>query len=265
MSEPSPPSAPVPLDRSGAVIVGGTSGVGLATAVQLRDAGVRRLVLVGRNPERGEAARARLATGDVDVHFVGADATSTADARRAADEAERLLGGVDILINSTVPQDVMPELLFRTPIEDISSTLCQLALAPMHMTHAVLPGMRARRSGAIVNIASDAAKVATPGESTIGAAMAAIVMFSRTVAMEAKRDGIRVNVLTPSLITGTPTGERVLREGFGARLFGKAAEQAHLGVADADDLAALVVFLAGPAARRITGQAISVNGGISAA
>jgi NAD(P)-dependent dehydrogenase (short-subunit alcohol dehydrogenase family) len=116
-----------------------------------------------------------------------------------------------------------------------------------------------------VNIASDAGKLATPGESIIGAAMAAIVMFSRTLAIEAKRDGIRVNVLTPSLIAGTATTERILAEGFSQKLFRKAEKLAHLGVVQPEDLAALVVFLASPGGAKITGQAISVNGGISAA
>jgi NAD(P)-dependent dehydrogenase (short-subunit alcohol dehydrogenase family) len=135
----------------------------------------------------------------------------------------------------------------------------------MLLTREVLPVMREQGGGSIVTIASDAAKVATPGESVLGAAMAAIVMFSRVTAIEAKRDGIRVNVVTPSLIAGTPTAENVLRDGFSKRLFEKAAELAHLGVAEPDDLASLIVFLGGPGAARLTGQAISVNGGISAA
>ena len=143
--------------------------------------------------------------------------------------------------------------------------LAQQALPPLHMTRAVLPSMREQRGGAIINIASDAAKVATPGETVLGSAMAAIVMFTRAAAMEAKRDGVRVNVLTPSLIPGTPSGERVLEGGFSAKLFAKAIQQAHLGVTDVDDLASLIVYWASPAAARLTGQAISVNGGISAA
>jgi NAD(P)-dependent dehydrogenase (short-subunit alcohol dehydrogenase family) len=95
--------------------------------------------------------------------------------------------------------------------------------------------------------------------------MAAIVMFSRVTAIEAKRNGIRVNAVTPSLIAGTPTAERVLEDGFSRGLFEKAAKMALLGVAEPEDLASLVVFLGGPGAARLTGQAISVNGGISAA
>jgi NAD(P)-dependent dehydrogenase (short-subunit alcohol dehydrogenase family) len=95
--------------------------------------------------------------------------------------------------------------------------------------------------------------------------MAAIVMFSRTAAMEGKRNGVRVNAVTPSLVLGTDTAERVLADGFSRRLFEKAASIAHLGVAEPDDLAELIVFLGGPGSAKLTGQAISVNGGISAA
>jgi NAD(P)-dependent dehydrogenase (short-subunit alcohol dehydrogenase family) len=83
-------------------------------------------------------------------------------------------------------------------------------------------------------------------------------------AIEGKRDGIRVNAVTPSLIAGTPTTANVLKDGFSKKLFERAAAQAHLGVAEPEDLAALIVFLGGPQASKLTGQAISVNGGISA-
>ena len=95
--------------------------------------------------------------------------------------------------------------------------------------------------------------------------MAAIVMFCRAAAMEVKRDGVRINVLTPSLIANTPGAELIFGDPFSARMFEQAAAMAHLGVAEPEDLAESILFLAGPAARRITGQALSVNGGISAA
>jgi NAD(P)-dependent dehydrogenase (short-subunit alcohol dehydrogenase family) len=125
--------------------------------------------------------------------------------------------------------------------------------------------MRARGSGAIVTVASDAAKVATPGETLIGAAMAAIVMYSKAAALEVKREGVRINVLTPSLIADTPGAALIAGEPFSAKMFQKAVAMAHLGVAEAADLAAMAVFLASPATRRVTGQAISINGGISVA
>jgi NAD(P)-dependent dehydrogenase (short-subunit alcohol dehydrogenase family) len=150
-------------------------------------------------------------------------------------------------------------------METIQDTLLAQALPPMLLTRAVLPYMQQQGGGSIINVASDAAKVATPGESVLGAAMAAIVMFSKVAAIEAKRNGVRVNAVTPSLIAGTRTADNVLKDGFSKGLFEKAATLAHLGVAEPEDLASLIVFLGGPGAARLTGQAISVNGGISVA
>jgi len=247
------------------VITGGTAGVGLAAALQFAAAGVPRIALLGRDQERGRAAVQAIVArhaGTV-AEFLVCDATRLEAAETAVSLVRERFGRIDVLLNSTTT-GYTPDLLHRTPISDLAPLLTQVALAPIYMTRVALPIMREQRSGVILNIASDAAKVPTPGETIIGAAMAAIVMFSRTLALEAKRDGIRVNVLTPSLIAGTATAERVQKEGFSAKLFAKAATLAHLGVAEPDDLAALIVFLASPQARRITGQVISVNGGISA-
>jgi 2-hydroxycyclohexanecarboxyl-CoA dehydrogenase len=257
---------PRPLCDSAVVITGGTSGVGLATAIAFAAAGVTRIALIGRNEARGRAARQAVVarSPDAQVDFIAADASDAVQATAGAERALSAFGRVDVLVNSTAGFYV-PKLLFNIAIEEIASILMQQALAPMHMSRALLPAMRERKSGVIINIASDAAKVPTPGETVIGAGMAAIVCFTRTLAMEAKRDGVRVNAITPSLIGGTPVYDRVMEDPFSAKLFGKAAKLASLGVAEPDDLAALIVFLASPDAARLTGQAISVNGGISAA
>ncbi|WP_066656637.1 MULTISPECIES: SDR family NAD(P)-dependent oxidoreductase [unclassified Sphingomonas] len=252
---------------SAVVITGGTSGVGLATARAFLEAACRKVVIVGRTIERGERVRSELAKHypDAAITFVAADANEISGAAQVVEQALAALDGrIDVLVNSTAGSYV-PALLFRTAAADIPSILTQQMMAPILMSHAVLPVMREQRSGVIVNIASDAAKVPTPGETVIGAAMAAIVTFSRTLAMEAKRDGIRVNVLTPSLIGNTPVYDRVMGDPFAAKLFGNAAKLASLGVAEPEDLAATILFLASPAAARLTGQAISVNGGVSAA
>jgi NAD(P)-dependent dehydrogenase (short-subunit alcohol dehydrogenase family) len=255
--------APKDLKESSALIVGGTAGIGLASARALAAAGVPRIVIVGRNAERGQLAAKSIAELGVDAHFVTGDATDANTAATVAAEADQILSGIDILMCTTAA-DVRPELFVDIPSADIARALTQLALPSMHMASAVLPGMRSRRSGVIVNVASDAAKTATPGEAVIGAAKAAIVMFTRTIAMEEKRYGIRANALTPSLVYGTASTERITADGFSGKLFARAAKQAHLGVPTADDIAALTVFLCSPAAARLTGQAISVNGGISA-
>jgi NAD(P)-dependent dehydrogenase (short-subunit alcohol dehydrogenase family) len=254
---------PVALEGMRALIVGGTSGIGLETARQLVAAGAGHVVVAGRDPERGARALARLGDPPTVSLLIG-DAGTPEGAQALVDGAVERLGAIDLLVCSTAPA-VLPELFHRTPADTIAASLAQLALPPMLLAAAVLPHMRARRSGVIVNVASDAGKSATPGEAVIGAGMAAIIMFSRTIAMEAKRDGVRVNVLTPSLVAGTETSDRILAGGFSQKLFEKAATMASLGVAEAADVAATIVFLASPAARRLTGQAISVNGGISAA
>ncbi len=253
------------FDDCTVVVAGGTSGIGLETARHFVRAGVQRIGLIGRNAERGEAAAAEirgLASG-IWCLFVAADLGDPADAARAFEELSTSLGDVDVLVNS-IAAAYSPQLLHELDPADVPRILVQQALPPMNATRAVLPSMRDRHGGVIVNVASDAAKVPTPGETVLGAAMAAIVLFSRTLAMEAKRDGIRVNAVTPSLVTDSGSHDRVMAEPFSAKLFTKATRLASLGVAEPRDLAALIVFLCSPEARRITGQAISANGGISA-
>lgn len=252
---------------SGVLITGGTSGVGLASAIQFAHAGVRRIGLVGRNAERGEQARQAVlaACPEASVHFIQGDANVLEQAQRAVAEAHEKLGSVDVLLNSTIDMSrYTPEPLINLSAADIGPTMMSVVLAPMHMSCLVLPYMKQRRGGVILNVASDAAKVPTPGETILGAAMAAITVFSRTLAMEAKRFGVRVNCLTPSLIGGTTTAAHVQKGGFSAKLFAQVESMASLGVCSPDDLAAMIVFLGGPQAGKITGQVISVNGGISA-
>jgi NAD(P)-dependent dehydrogenase (short-subunit alcohol dehydrogenase family) len=228
-----------PLRECGVVVLGGTAGVGLETASQFTAQGAR-VVLIGRNPQRGASACAiiRERVPGACVEFVQADAAVTADAIRAEKAARASLGSIDTLVCTTGPSQP-PKLLRDIPIEDIRPRLDEIVLPPLHMMRAVLPIMSQQKNGSIVCVASDAAKIATPGETLIGAAMAAIVMFSRAAAIEYKRDGIRINLLTPSLIAGTPGAALIAADPFAAKLLGKAAEMAHLGVAEANDIAAM--------------------------
>lgn len=254
-------------DYSDAVVViaGGTSGIGLASAHAFVAAGVRRLVLVGRRPERGAVARDEVAAAcpEAEVLFLAADVADPDRVSAALRDVEERFGAVDIVVCCVAP-DVRPELLLHQSAQEIVATLAAFADPALVLTHAAMAIMRRQGGGSIVNVASDAGKTATPGEAAIGAGMAAICMFSRVAAVEGKRDGIRVNTVTPSLVTGTETTAKVLETGFSKKLFEKAAELAHLGVCEPEDVAALIIYLAGPAAAKLTGQTISVNGGISA-
>jgi gluconate 5-dehydrogenase/3-oxoacyl-[acyl-carrier protein] reductase len=244
------------------LVVGGTSGIGFASAEAALAAGAAAVRVVGRDAGRGEAAAARLGPR---AAFLRADCADPEQVERMVAEAEAGMGAVEGLVCAPGTTH-LPELLHRQPLSAIRDALT-LDLAPvLYCCRAVLPGMMARKAGAIVCVASDAGKIATPGESVIGAGMAAIMQFVRGLAIEGKRDGIRANTITPSLVEGTPLTDRLMAEGrFSAKLFEKARTMAHLGPTTPEDLAALAVFLLSPAAGRITGQAISVNGGISAA
>lgn len=258
---------PKQFHEMSALIVGGTSGIGLAAAEALLREGVPRLRVVGRNAERAEAAAAKLrgVSEGADVAALVFDCSDGTAAEQMAAAAAEQTGGIDLLVCSPGGNN-LPELLFRQPIEQVNRTLLHDLAPTLNACRAVLPVMMQGGSGCILNVASDAAKVATPGESVIGAVMAGIVQFTRGLAIEAKRNGIRANAVTPSLVEGTALTDRLMAEGtFSQKLFEKARPLAALGPTTAEDLADLIVFLAGPKAAKITGQAISVNGGISAA
>lgn len=239
------------------LVIGGTAGIGFACAERMQQAGAC-VTIAGRNQKPGAAAAERLGTG-----LVSGDASDPGQARRMVAEARAIMGGLDVLL-SGAGGDPMPRLLKDIPLEALMGDITG-SLAPVILpARAAYEAMAAQGSGCILTLASDAGKIATPGESAIGAAMAAIAMFSRAMATEGKRDGIRVNCLTPSIVRGTPLYARLMEDPFAGKLFGKAEAMAQLGVVEPDDIAQLATFLASPAAARITGQTISVTGGISA-
>lgn len=257
--------APRELSESSALIVGGTAGIGHAGAGALLAAGLPSLTIVGRNEQRGEAARAALAKRfpNARITFRRCDARDPTAMQAAADAAAEDMGGIDVLVSSGGGEP-MPRLLHQIDIAEVMPTIDMIVAGIVLPARAVLPHMMARGGGSVICFASDAAKIATPGETVIGAAMAAIVMFCRGMANEAKRSGIRVNCLTPSIVRGTPLYDRLMADPFCGRLFGKAETMASLGVVEPEDLAAMIVHLASPASARMTGQTISINGGISA-
>ena len=257
---------PRPYSECSAVLTGSSGGIAFEIACQLAEAGVPRIMLNGRNPETGRQAVERLQrrVPGADVRFTTADMTRHADAARLMKAAVDAFGGFDILFNS-IGGEKAPGVFERVKPEQIDAALYSHLGSVMFSCLAAMPILIVRGGGTIVNIASDAGKVATPGEAIIGGCKAGVMMFSRTLALEASRHGIRVHCLTPSIVRDTNAYDRVMADDFSRKLFQRAEAKARLGVVLPSDIAPLAVFLCGPGAAKITGQAISVNGGISAA
>jgi len=254
------------LSECTALVTGSTGGIGFEIAAQLAEAGVPRVVICGRDQDRAAAAAAAISARapSCDVRALQADFAQPAAARALVDEVVAAFGAIDILVNS-IPGHLSPQPFHMVPLEAFDEQIQSHFGSVVQTCHAAMPHMIAREGGVIINLASDAAKIATPGEAIQGACKAAVVMFSRTLALEAGRFGVRVNAITPSIVRDTSAYRRVMASEFSQKLFAKAEAKAKLGVASPADIAPLAVFLAGPGASKLTGQAISVNGGISAA
>lgn len=249
-----------------ALIFGGTGGIGYACGRAFLAAGVQQLMIIGRNAERAEKAAAALNSefDSCDVRFTASDAATSEGATRGVQACVDAFGGVDILLSSA-GGDPMPGLFHTLPIESLPDIVGSSMMPAILPARAVLDTMMAQGKGVILTVASDAGKVATPGETAIGAAMAGIIMFTRSLANEAKRSNIRVNCLSPSIVRSTALYDNLMADAFASKLFSKAEKMASLGVVEPEDIAAMAVYLASPAAAKISGQVVSINGGISMA
>jgi NAD(P)-dependent dehydrogenase (short-subunit alcohol dehydrogenase family) len=249
-----------------ALVTGSTSGIGLATAELLGRAGARAIVLNGRDAAVGQAQARRLAAlmPDTAFRFVAADYADPTQVDALFGEIAAAFGGLDILIH-TATGGGPPDLFMTLDPADWQATLEGKLISLMRCCRLAIPMMMERGGGAIVSVASDAAKLATPGESVIGAAFAGNVMFVKTLAVELARYNIRANAVTPSITRDTKTYDAVMAGAFSRKLFLKAEQRARLGVPVPENIAPIIAFLASPLASHITGQVVSANGGISVA
>jgi len=256
------------LHECTAMLTGSTASIAFEIAAQLAEAGVPRIMLNGRNEERGQAAVAaiRERAPKADVRFTQANPTRYAEAKALVDATVDAFGGIDIIVTSIPgPSNITPHPFHEMDVEEMDALILAHMMSCVYTCHAALPHLIARDGGVIINMASDAAKIATPGEVMVGAGKAGTLMFTRTLALEQSRNGIRVHAITPSIVADTRAYDRLMAQEFSRKLFKKAESKARLGVVTPVDIAPLAVFLAGPGAAKMTGQGISVNGGISAA
>lgn len=172
-------------------------------------------------------------------------------------------GHIDAVVDcvSTGPKARITGAFDSTQAEGYAG-LMELSIVHLQLlTKAVLPWLK-RQGGTLIAFASDSGKFAAPNQSLIGASRAAIMGFVRNLATEVARDGVRVHCVSPSFVDKTSSAARLAT--INAERVDSARRKAGLGLPTPHDIAPLVLFLCGDGARRITGQIISVNGGLNA-
>ena len=249
------------LQAKTVIVTGGAGGIGGATCRRFAAEGAK-VAVFDMNLESDEqvAADIRAAGGHAAAFRCDITDRAAVDAAVAATEAE--LGPVDVLVNNA-GWDVFKPFVKTVPAEWERLIAINLTGA-LHMLHAVLPGMSERKSGRIVNIASDAARGGSSGEAVYSACKGGLVALSKTLAREHARHNITVNVVCPgptdtALLAGVAEGARDPAKLIEA--FRSAIPLGRLG--QPDDLANAIVFFGSDDASFITGQVISVSGGLT--
>jgi 3-oxoacyl-[acyl-carrier protein] reductase len=246
------------------LITGGTSGTGLRAAERFL-AGGANVVVNGRSAERGETAVQHLRGISSRVMLSLADCSVYGEIEKTVADTVSHFGGLDIAVSAGAEGRGDPKPFAEMTPEEISSGLTTRFLARMYPVRAVIPHLLGRPGSNIVMLTTDAARHATSGEAIVGAYAAAVVQATKTIARELSRDHVRVNTVSMTLTAGTRSWDRIFeKESFQSDLFQKAISRFPFGQPPtADDVADAVAFLASPQASSITGQTVSVNGGLS--
>lgn len=253
-----------------AIVTGSTSGIGLGIARRLA-AGGAKVVLNGF----GDRAQIDAIVGglraefDTDVRYSAADVARADEIVGMVRDAEKDFGRVDILVNNAGVQHVAPIESF--PTGEWDRILAINLTAAFHAIRIAVPGMKKRRFGRIVNVASAHGLVASAFKSAYVAAKHGIVGLTKTVALETAEHGITVNAVCPGYVL-TPLVERQIPETARARGLSEAqvvrdvllAAQPTRAFVTIEQVAALVGFLCTPAAASITGAALPIEGGWTA-
>jgi 3-oxoacyl-[acyl-carrier protein] reductase len=211
-------------------------------------------------------ARLRETGPGVAALAVAADIADYQACLRMVAETEAAFGRVDAVVNCAVggaPGTTGP--FEGTDPAQYLAAMHQGVCSLMYLCRAALPALRRAGGGSIVTFSADSGKVARPNQTMIGAARAAGMMFIRSLALEASSGGVRCNCISPTFVADTPIYTQMMEAGGASGRAARATARAKLGLPRPEELAALAVFLCGPAGAHLTGQVISVNGGLTAA
>ena len=243
------------LDGKVALITGAGQGIGRAIARRLAQEGAKVAVTDIDEP----AAQAAATEIGLSAKPMRIDVTDLANVRTAVAAIEERIGPIDVLVNNAGWDKVEP---FLQSSEETWAKVLDINLrGPIHCAKAVLPAMVQRGRGRIVNISSDAGRVGSTGEAVYSAAKAGIIGFTKTLAREMSRHQINVNAVCPGP-TNTPLMEEITTAN--PRLVDSLIRATPFGrLAEPDEIAAAVAFFASEDARFITGQTLSVSGGLT--
>jgi len=243
-----------------AVVTGGGSGIGREICKRLAEEGVA-VGIVDINPAGGEETVSQIDAAGGKAVLALADITDFDAVTAAVDKIESEAGPIDILVNNAGWDEVVP---FLKTDFDLWKKVVDINLyGPLYLQYAILPRMVERGHGKVVNISSDAGRVGSSGEAVYSAAKGGIIAFTKTMARELARSNIQLNVICPGP-TDTPLFAKVAEGESGAR-YAEALTRAipMRRLAQPDDLPGAVAFFVSDDANFITGQTLSVSGGLT--